>query len=75
MTVELRDLISDLAVHAMAVADSLLISLFALSAGVSNGLDPGRLVVGGVGDRRGLLDFLASHVIDVKRTAPAGSRA
>lgn len=47
MTVELRDLIGDLAVHAVTTADSILSTLFALSsAGMPNGLDPGVLAVG-----------------------------
>ncbi|MEP7081509.1 MAG: hypothetical protein ABI841_00885 [Chloroflexota bacterium] len=48
MALELRDLIADLAVHAVAAAGSALGCLFDLySAGASNGLDPGPLVVGG----------------------------
>lgn len=47
MTVELRDLIVDIAAHSVAVADSMLSSLSALfSAGMPNGLNPGDLVVG-----------------------------
>lgn len=45
---ELHDLMVNIAGHAAAVVDSALSSVLALySAGASNGLDPGPLVVGG----------------------------
>ena len=47
MTVELRDLISDLPVNALAAGDWVLSSLAALfSAGMPNGMDPGELGAG-----------------------------
>ena len=47
MTVELRDLISDVAVHAVTAADSILSGLAALfSAGMPNGLGAGELGAG-----------------------------